>query len=117
LVFLWTALQRQVRVRGAVAQVARETADAYFASRPLGSQWSAWASPQSQRVAGRADLEARLQAAQAKFGEAPPRPPHWGGYRLQPRTVEFWQGRANRLHDRLRYLRSGEGWQLERLAP
>lgn len=117
LVFLWQALQRQVRVRGEVQAVADAVADAYFASRPLGSRLSAWASPQSALVADRAELEARLHAAEARFGDAPPRPPHWGGYRLQPRTIEFWQGRANRLHDRLRYRRHAEGWQIERLGP
>jgi len=117
LVFLWKALERQVRVDGRVERVTAEESDAYFAQRPLGSRHSAWASPQSQRVAGRAALEAALAEAKKRFGKHPPRPPHWGGYRLVPDEIEFWQGRENRLHDRLLYARAGSGWRIERLAP
>lgn len=117
LVFLWSDLERQIRIDGAIAQVPAAESDAYFATRPLGSRQSALASAQSTRVKDRAALEAALAAVQAKHGDAPPRPPHWGGYRLVPTGFEFWQGRANRLHDRLRYVRAGSGWAVERLAP
>jgi len=117
LVFLWSDLERQVRIDGHVSKVSDEESDAYFASRPLGSRQSALASAQSAHVASRAELEAALRAVQAKHGDTPPRPDHWGGYRLRPEAFEFWQGRANRLHDRLRYVRAGHGWTIERLAP
>ena len=117
LVFLWAQLERQVRISGPVTQVSQDESDAYFCSRPLGSQLAAWASAQSQTVADRQQLETALAAAQHQFGQAPPRPPHWGGYRLLPQSLEFWQGRANRLHDRLRYRRDGGDWRIERLAP
>ena len=117
LVFLWSALERQVRIEGTAERVADADADAYFASRPLGARHSAWASPQSDRVASRAVLEKSMQEARSRHGERPPRPPNWGGYRVLPRQIEFWQGRADRLHDRLLYVRNSGGWGIERLAP
>lgn len=118
LVFPWLALERQVIVAGTVASVSREETDAYFQSRPLGSQLGAWASAQSTVVPSRASLEDNLKAIETRYaGTRVPTPPHWGGYRVAPLTVEFWQGRRNRLHDRLRYRRAGEAWVIERLAP
>lgn len=118
-VLVWLALERQVRVVGAIEKTSEEESRAYFASRPRGSQLGAWASAQSQRVASRQELEERLRAAEAKFeGRAVPLPEHWGGFRLVPREVEFWQGRPNRMHDRLRYVRDASGgFALERLCP
>ena len=119
LVFPWFAVQRQVLVAGAVEQVDRAETEEYFATRPRGSQLGAWASPQSQVLPDRAAVEAGLAAAVERFGaEGPvPPPPHWGGLRVIPETVEFWQGRGNRLHDRLRFRRTAAGWIVERLAP
>ena len=117
LVFLWTELERQVRIEGRVEKVAAEESDAYFATRPLGSRLSAWASAQSEPVTGRETLEHALDAVESRYGENPPRPPHWGGYRVIPAAIEFWQGRENRLHDRLLYRRAHGGWKIERLAP
>jgi pyridoxamine 5'-phosphate oxidase len=117
LVLLWSDLERQVRVDGSVEKVTAEESDAYYASRPLGARLSAWASPQSQPVRDRAVLEAAFREKQGLHGEQPPRPPHWGGYRLVPESIEFWQGRADRLHDRLVYRRRAGGWVIERLAP
>jgi pyridoxamine 5'-phosphate oxidase len=117
LVFQWSELERQVRVDGAVEKVSSAESDAYFASRPLGARLSAWASEQSATVPARGVLEAAMAAARSRFGDAPPRPPHWGGYRVVPERVEFWQGRADRLHDRLLYTREAAGWKIERLAP
>jgi pyridoxamine 5'-phosphate oxidase len=118
LVFPWFPMQRQVLVSGAVERVSRAETEAYFATRPRGSQLGAWASPQSQVVAGRAAVEAGLAEAVARFGDGPvPAPPRWGGLRVIPETVEFWQGRSSRLHDRLRYRREADGWVVQRLAP
>lgn len=118
LVFPWFPMQRQVLVGGAVAKVSRAETEAYFATRPRGSQLGAWASPQSQVVPDRTAVDAGLAEVTARFGDGPvPAPPHWGGLRVIPDTVEFWQGRVNRLHDRLRYRRAGEKWVIERLAP
>src|SRR5688572_11096945 len=117
LVFQWSQLERQVRVEGAVEKVSAAESDAYFASRPLGARLSAWASAQSDVVEGRRVLEDAVQDVKKRFGDAPPRPPHWGGYRLMPHSIEFWQGRADRLHDRLLYRRAAVGWRIERLAP
>jgi pyridoxamine 5'-phosphate oxidase len=116
--FIWLAHQRQVRVSGPVTRVGREETEAYFATRPRESQLGAWASPQSQVVESRAVLDAMVAEVTARFGDGPiPAPPHWGGYRLVPTSVEFWQGRQGRLHDRIRYRREGEEWVRERLAP
>ena len=118
LVFYWGDLQRQVRVDGRVTRVAARESDEYFATRPRGSQLSAWASAQSTKVASRAALERRLASFARRYPGAVPRPPHWGGYRLAPDAIEFWQGRDNRLHDRIVYRRGPRGrWTIERLAP
>lgn len=118
LVSFWADLERQVRVTGTVARVAAAVSDDYFHSRPLDSQLGAWASPQSRPIAGRGVLEARMAAVTAEYtGREIPRPAHWGGYEVTASTIEFWQGRPNRLHDRLRYTREASGWRLERLAP
>ena len=119
LVFWWGPLARQVRFEGAIEPVADAEADAYFASRPRGSQIGAWASAQSRVIPGRAALEAAVRALEERFGVgAVPRPPFWGGLRLVPERAEFWQGQTDRLHDRLRYLRGADGmWRIERLAP
>ncbi|AGL14035.1 pyridoxamine 5'-phosphate oxidase [Actinoplanes sp. N902-109] len=119
IVFPWHPMQRQVLVSGTVDKVDRAETEEYFASRPRGSQLGAWASPQSQVVAGRDAIDARLAETIERFGAAGevPAPPHWGGLRVVPETVEFWQGRTNRLHDRLRYRRTADGWIVERLAP
>jgi len=117
LVFLWSQLERQVRIEGRVEKVAAPDSDAYFETRPLGARLSAWASAQSEPLADRAQLERAMDAARARFGERPPRPPHWGGYRLVPERIEFWQGREDRLHDRLLYRRHAGAWKIERLAP
>jgi pyridoxamine 5'-phosphate oxidase len=115
--FHWVELERVVRIEGGVVKVSEAESDAYFATRPLDSRIGAWASPQSKVIASRAVLIANATKCAAKFLLNPPRPPHWGGYRLQPDTWEFWQGRKSRLHDRLRYRRESEQWIRERLAP
>ncbi len=118
LVFYWIELEREVRVEGALRKVSARESDDYFASRPLGSRHAAIASPQSAEVESRAELERRFATAEQDSGPNPPRPAHWGGYRLAPATVEFWQGRPNRLHDRILYRRSADArWTIVRLAP
>ncbi|HEX6968798.1 MAG TPA: pyridoxamine 5'-phosphate oxidase [Micromonosporaceae bacterium] len=120
LLFPWFAMQRQVVICGRVTKVDRAESEAYFARRPRGSQLGAWASPQSEVLPDRAALEQRLAAVEDRFppGTPVPAPPHWGGLRVSPETVEFWQGRVSRLHDRLRYRRLDTGeWIVERLAP
>jgi pyridoxamine 5'-phosphate oxidase len=116
--FWWPPLERQVRIEGQVEQVELELSDAYFASRPYQSQVAAWASPQSEVIAGREELKQRVQQIVARFPDQVLRPAYWGGFRLKPDYFEFWQGQPNRLHDRLAYrLRPGGDWQIERLAP
>jgi len=115
--FHWVELERVVRIEGRVERVEAELSDAYYASRPLDSRIGAWASPQSQVIESRALLVAQAAKFGLKFAMNPPRPPHWGGYRLQPDTWEFWQGRKSRLHDRLRYRQHDGSWLRERLAP
>lgn len=119
LLFHWGELERQVRIEGRVEQLSRAASAEYFSSRPLGSQLGAWASHQSQPLpGGRVELEARLQEVTARYGGEPvPLPPHWGGYLLRPTALEFWQGRASRLHDRIRYQMVGATWRIDRLSP
>ncbi len=116
--FFWPMLERQVRIEGRVVKVSAAESDAYYQVRPLGSRLGAWASPQSQVISDRAELEGLLAQTQQRFADdAPTCPPHWGGYRLLPERMEFWQGRPSRLHDRLNYRLDGSAWMRERLAP
>jgi pyridoxamine 5'-phosphate oxidase len=118
LAFVWADLERQVRIEGAVEKVSAEESDAYFESRPLGSRLGAWASPQSKVLPDRKTLATKVAAIVLRYGKHPPRPLHWGGYRVVPEAIEFWQGRKNRLHDRLLYTRQAAGgWKIVRLAP
>lgn len=119
LCFFWPTLDRQVRIEGAAVKVTEEESDTYFATRPRGSQLGAWASSQSQVIPDRGDLEMRFRELEATYGDRPvPRPPHWGGYRVIPIWIEFWQGRSDRLHDRFAYkLRESKDWVIERLSP
>ena len=116
--FYWSKVWRQVRIEGSVKQVSDAESEAYFQTRPLGSRIGAWASNQSGVVESRDVIEQRYADLAARYGEEVPRPPHWGGYRIQPEAIEFWQGRDNRLHDRLRYRLQADGtWLIERLGP
>ncbi|QDA61951.1 pyridoxamine 5'-phosphate oxidase [Hymenobacter jejuensis] len=117
--FFWPGLERQVRVEGRIEKAPQDMSDEYFQSRPRSSQVGAWASPQSQPIASREELEQRETEVLNRFGaqDPLPRPPHWGGYILHPHRIEFWQGRPSRLHDRIVYEQEGNGWQLSRLAP
>jgi pyridoxamine 5'-phosphate oxidase len=118
LLFSWVRFGRQISITGSIERISAAESDAYFATRPRGSQLGAWASPQSHVLPDRAALDDRYAALEAEHARRPiPRPPHWGGLRVVPEVVELWQGRPNRLHDRLRYRRDGDGWVIERLAP
>ena len=117
LLLYWAPLHRQVRIEGPVGALAPAESDAYFATRPRGARLGAVASPQSAVIAGRTELERRIEELGREHPDAVPRPAHWGGYRVIPETIEFWAGRPDRLHDRLRYTRSADGWLRERLAP
>ena len=120
LLFYWIELERKGRIEGRIEKTSAEESDRYFASRPLGSRIGAWASEQSAVIDSRATLEAREKTISERYGDNPPRPPHWGGYRLVPDAIEFWQGRPSRLHDRLLYTRdatASPGWTISRLSP
>jgi len=117
LVFLWTQLERQIRIEGKVEKVSATDSDKYFSTRPAGARLSALASAQSEVVASRSFLETRVKKISEKYGDNAPRPASWGGYRIMPSRIEFWQGRENRLHDRLLYTARGNAWSIERLAP
>jgi pyridoxamine 5'-phosphate oxidase len=117
LCFHWKELERQVRIEGVVEKLGDADNDAYFLSRPEGSRLGAWASPQSSVIAGRHVIEENLKKYEAQFNHDIPRPPHWGGYIVKPGKIEFWQGRSNRLHDRILFTRNNPGWSIARLAP
>jgi pyridoxamine 5'-phosphate oxidase len=117
LLFHWRELGRQVRVEGTVERTSREDSDAYYRTRPVGARRSAWASPQSRPVTDRAELEARVEEARARFGDDPPLPDEWGGLRVVPTAYEFWVHEDDRLHDRFRFERDGDGWRIQRLGP
>ena len=117
LLFFWHALERQVRIEGTCSLLSPEMSDTYYYSRPIESRIGAWASPQSRVVSSRQFLESEEKKFQSRFGDSPPRPPHWGGYMVKPHRIEFWQGRPSRLHDRINYARVDQAWNIERLAP
>ena len=117
LLFFWPELERQIHIQGRVEKVSAALSDDYYRSRPLASRIGAWASAQSQVLPSRTALEARVSAYKAEYGENPPRPAHWGGYRVVPQVLEFWQGRSDRLHDRIQYRLNNGKWTIERLAP
>lgn len=117
LLFYWPELEREVRIDGRVEKLSAQESDQYFSTRPLGSRHAAIASPQSKAIPNRAALETRVAEREKKYGDQTPRPAHWGGYRLIPDAIEFWQGRPNRLHDRVLYTRHTRGWKITRLAP
>ena len=117
LCFWWGELQRQVRITGTVARASREESEAYYRTRPHGSRIGAWASHQSAQLTSREPLESEVKRLEQKYPDEVPLPPHWGGYRVTPETVEFWQGRPSRLHDRIVYTREGHAWRIGRLSP
>jgi pyridoxamine 5'-phosphate oxidase len=117
LLLFWAVLERQIRIEGTVTKVTPEESDAYFSLRPVSNRLGAWASPQSREIPSRESLAERVSEFEARFGTSPPRPENWGGYRLRPDAIEFWQGRADRLHDRLLYRKNPSGWGRVRLAP
>jgi pyridoxamine 5'-phosphate oxidase len=118
LLFFWKELERQVRIEGTIEKLSAADSDAYFASRPRGSRIAAWSSPQSEIIADRSVLDERVQQFEEEFqNQEVPRPPHWGGYLVRPISIEFWQGRSSRMHDRLKYMKEGEDWKIVRLAP
>ncbi len=118
LIFFWKEIERQIRIEGTVEKVSAEESDAYFFSRPEGSRIGAWASPQSKIIKNRSVLDDNVEKYKTEFKNSIPRPPHWGGYRVMPELMEFWQGRSNRLHDRLQYTKTASGsWKVDRLAP
>ena len=118
LIFFWKEIERQVRIEGVIEKISAAESDEYFFSRPEGSRIGAWASPQSKIIKNRNILEENVQRFSNEFKNSIPRPPHWGGYRVMPELIEFWQGRSNRLHDRIQYTKTGSGsWKVDRLAP
>ncbi|MBU3599505.1 pyridoxamine 5'-phosphate oxidase [Polynucleobacter sp. 30F-ANTBAC] len=117
LLFFWPELERQIRVEGSVEKLSDQESDDYFHSRPLDSRIGAWASPQSQVISGRTQLVKNAAEYALKFALNPPRPPHWGGFRVKPEVLEFWQGRPSRLHDRIQYVLQNGQWKIQRLAP